>query len=174
MSELGFKMMALTFKVRDFFRPRINIVKEAGIEDGFKVLDFGCGPGSYVKVVAGLVGKSGKLYALDINPVAIKMVKEIISKNQLSNVETILSDANTNLPDNSLDRVLLYDAFHDLSDPRKALKEINRVLKVNGILSFSDHHLKEDEIVSRVTKDELFELLRKGEKTFSFAKKETS
>lgn len=72
--------MALTFKVRDFFKPRRDIVKEVGIKEGFRMLDYGCGPGSYVTAVAELVGNSGKIYALDVNPVAIKMVKKIAAK----------------------------------------------------------------------------------------------
>jgi hypothetical protein len=50
--------MAFTFKIRDFFRPRRDIVKEVGIKEGFHVLDYGCGPGSYVTAVAELVGNS--------------------------------------------------------------------------------------------------------------------
>lgn len=47
-SNSGFKAMALTFKIRDFLRPRKDVVKEVGIREGFHVLDYGCGPGSYV------------------------------------------------------------------------------------------------------------------------------
>ncbi|MFH1323270.1 MAG: methyltransferase domain-containing protein, partial [Methanobacteriota archaeon] len=65
---------------------------------------------------------------------------------------TIHSDRRTGLPDKSLDAVLLYDAFHDLEKPDDVLKEIHRVLKSDGILSFSDHHMKEEEIVSKVTR----------------------
>ncbi|HVP93199.1 MAG TPA: methyltransferase domain-containing protein, partial [Acidobacteriota bacterium] len=92
MSNFGFKTMAFTFKLRDFFRPRRNIVKEVGIKPGYHVLDYGCGPGSYLVAVEELVGKSGKIYALDVNPLAIQMIQRIISKNQLTNVDTILSD----------------------------------------------------------------------------------
>jgi ubiquinone/menaquinone biosynthesis C-methylase UbiE len=173
MSNIGFRVMAFTFKIRDFLRPRRDIVKEAGIKEGFHVLDYGCGPGSYVTAVAELVGKSGKIYALDINPLAIKMVKKIALKKQLSNVETILSDCKTGLPNDSIDVVLLYDTFHDLSDPNMVLEELHRVLKPNGILSFSDHHMEENEIVSRVTNNGLFRLLRKGERTYSFVTGET-
>jgi ubiquinone/menaquinone biosynthesis C-methylase UbiE len=59
MSDLGFRAMAFTFKIRDFFSPRRDIAKEAGIKEGHYVLDFGCGSGSYVLAVAELVGKSG-------------------------------------------------------------------------------------------------------------------
>jgi ubiquinone/menaquinone biosynthesis C-methylase UbiE len=170
---MGFRVMAFSFKIRDFFRPRKDIVKEVGIKEGFRVLDYGCGSGSYVTAVAELVGKSGKIYALDINPLAIKMVKKIAVKKQLPNVETILSDCKTGLPDDSIDVVLLYDTFHDLSDPNMALEELHRVLKPNGILSFSDHHMKENEIISKVTDNELFRLLRKGEWTYSFMMENT-
>jgi ubiquinone/menaquinone biosynthesis C-methylase UbiE len=172
MSELGFRAMAFTFKVRDFFKPRRDIVKEVGIRQGFHILDYGCGPGSYVKATADLVGKSGKIYALDINPIAIQMVKKIAEKNQLTNVETILSDCKTGLPSDSLDMVMLYDVFHGLTDPNGVLAELHRVLKSDGVLSFSDHHMKEDEIMSEVTRNGLLRLLRKGEKTYSFVKKE--
>jgi len=67
--------MAFFFKIRDFIRPRLDIVKEIGLEEGFRVLDYGCSPGSYILPVAELIGKSGKIYALDINPAAIEMVR---------------------------------------------------------------------------------------------------
>lgn len=170
MSDFGFKTMAFMFKVRDFFKPRKDVVKEVGLKEGFRVLDYGCGSGSYVVAVAELVGESGRVYALDVQPVGIEMVKKIVEKKHLTNVETIVSDGQTGLPDGSMDRVLLYDVFHELTDPDGVLKELCRVLKPEGMLSFSDHHMREDEIVSSLTKAGLFTLLRKGQRTYSFVK----
>jgi len=171
MSNFDFQFMSVGYKFRDFFMPRLNILKDVGIKPGFHVLDFGCGPGSYIVPLAKLVGESGKIYALDIHPLAIQKVKDIALKRQLTNVETVLSDCQTGLPDNSLDTVLLYDAFHHLSDPDMVLKELHRVLKPDGILSFSDHHMKEKEIVAEVINERLFRLLRKGQRTYTFLKK---
>jgi ubiquinone/menaquinone biosynthesis C-methylase UbiE len=171
MSNFDFQFMSLGYKIRDFFLPRMDILKEVGIKPGFHVLDYGCGPGSYIIPLAELVGESGKIYALDIHPLAIQKVQYIASKKQLKNVEAILSDCQTGLPDNTLDVVLLYDAFHHLSDPDMVLKELHRVLKPDGILSLSDHHLKENEIVSGVTNGGLFRLLRKGQRAYTFLKK---
>jgi len=53
------------------------------------------------------------------------------------------------------------------------LEELRRVLKPDGILSFSDHHMKENEIVSKVTSRGLFRLSRKGKRTYSFSKRES-
>lgn len=168
MTNFHFKFMSFGYKFRDFFLPRKDILDEVGIKEGFQILDYGCGPGSYIIPVSRLVGKSGKVYALDIHPLAIQKVKNIVSNYHLPNVKTICSDCKTGLPDNSTDVVLLYDTFHDLSDPNEVLKELHRVLKPKGILSFSDHHLEENEIVAKLTNKGLFRLSGKGKRTYSF------
>lgn len=165
-----FKCMSAMFKVRDFLRPRKHILEEVGIKSGFHVLDYGCGPGGYTIPLAELVGKSGKVYALDIHPLAIERVQSIASKKGLTNVETIRSGGPTELTDETMDLILLYDTLHDLSDPEKVLEELHRVLKPTGILSFTDHHMKEDEILSKLTSRGLFRLSKKGTKTYSFLK----
>jgi ubiquinone/menaquinone biosynthesis C-methylase UbiE len=172
MSNFDFKFMSVGYKFRDFFVPRINILREVGIKPGFHVLDYGCGPGGYIIPLAELVGESGRVYALDIHTLAVQKVRDIASKKKLANVETILSDCQTGLPDERVDAILLYDAYHHLKDPDMVLKEFSRVLKPDGILSFSDHHMKENEIVSEVTYGGLFELLEKGQRTYTFSKKQ--
>jgi ubiquinone/menaquinone biosynthesis C-methylase UbiE len=162
--------MALLYKFRDLFLPRKSIIKKVGIQPGFHVLDYGCGPGSYLTPLAELVGKSGKIYALDVHPLAVQMVQNVASRKRLENVETILSDCETGLRNNSVDVILLYDTFHELSDQNGVLEELHRILKSNGILSFSDHHMKENEIISGVTNGGLFKMLKKGKKTYSFLK----
>ena len=65
----------------------------------------------------------------------------------------------------------IYDTFHDLEEPDKVSAELHRMLKANGILSFNDHHMKEEsEILSKITGKGLFALLRKGERVYNFSK----
>lgn len=170
MHRWGFKLMSLMFKVRDLVQPRLNVLKEAGIKPGNTVLDFGCGPGSYIAPLVELLGPSGKIHALDMHPLAIFAVKKVINRKGLDNIFTIKSDCDTGLPDNSVDTVLLYDVFHDLAHPKDVLRELHRVLKDDGILSFSDHHMKEEEVLKRVTIAGIFRFMRKGKKTYTFVK----
>jgi len=170
MSSLDFKLMSLMFKVRDLLRPRSQVLREAEIEAGFAVLDFGCGPGSYIEPLEELVGNSGKIYALDMNPLAIQKIKKIANLKGYKNIEIINSDSRTGLQDNSVDTVLLYDVFHTLIHPNEILGEIHRVLKDNGTLSFSDHHMKEGDVLSKLTDSGMFRFVRKGENTFNFVK----
>ena len=169
-SNLGFRMMSLMFAFRDFRLPRMEILKEVGIRDGSQVLDFGCGPGGYVVPASTLVGQSGRVYALDIHPLAIRSVQRLVASKGLANVETILSDCQTGLPDASIDVALLYDTYHDLSEPERVLKELHRVLKPDGVLSFSDHHMKEEKIMAKVTSGSLFRLRNRGKRTFAFSR----
>jgi len=53
--------MALEFKIRDYHNPRSNILKDIGIKQGFKVLDFGCGPGGHLLPTSKLVDEKGEL-----------------------------------------------------------------------------------------------------------------
>jgi len=168
--NLHFRLMSFTYKFRDFFVPRMKILKEVGIEEGFQVLDYGCGTGSYIAPLADLVGPSGKIYALDIHPLAIQTVKKLAARRKLTNVETVQSDCRTGLPDQSVNVALLYDVFHDLDNPKEVVRELHGILKPNGILSFSDHHLQEDDIVSRLTGEGLFRLGQKGQRTYAFQK----
>jgi ubiquinone/menaquinone biosynthesis C-methylase UbiE len=169
-SNWSFRMMSLIFWFRDRFSPPERVVQEAEIRPGFSVLDYGCGPGGHALAAAKIVGATGKVYALDVHPLAIDMVKRKASKRGFTNVETIHSDCATELPGVSLDTVLLYDTFHDLERPSDVLKELHRVLKPGGVLSFSDHHLKEDEILAGVTAGGLFRLDRRGGKTYTFSR----
>jgi len=161
MSSVGFKLMTLVLRVRDLLRPRMDVLKEAGIEPGFCVLDYGCGPGSYFVPLTQLVGTSGEIYALDIHPLAIKEVQKKATRKAITYLKTIKSVCSTGLPDNKVDVVLLYDTFHDLSQPDDVLRELHRVLKSGGILSFSDHHMNEQDILTRVADTGLFKLSAK-------------
>lgn len=169
-SIIDFKMLSLLISIRDFIKPRENILKEVKIKPGFCVLDYGCGPGSYSVCAGKIVGKKGKIYAADIHPLALKSVRKKAERAGLGNIETILTNGKTGLSDNSIDVVLLYDVFHHFSEPEAFLKEFHHVLKPEGLLSFSDHHMKEAKIISSVTNSGLFTLMESNKHTFSFNK----
>lgn len=166
-----FKGMSLLFKIRDTVYPRRKVLSEVGIKPGDQVLDYGCGPGGYIRSTMDLIGTDGKYYALDISPFAVKAVKEMTRRSNITEVATIQSDLDTGLNNESIDVVLLYDIFHMLDNQVALLQELHRVLKPSGMLSFSDHHMKESDILSRVTGEGLFELTVKGKKTYSFVRK---
>ena len=60
-----------------------------GIKRGQTVVDYGCGPGSYLRRASELVGPEGRVLAVDIHELAIKAVMRRIDKEQLSNVTPV-------------------------------------------------------------------------------------
>lgn len=163
-------MAHLGMPIRNVFMPPKQMLAEVEIEAGQHVLDFGCGPGTFSIMAADRVGLSGVVYALDIHPLAVKMTAEKAHRKNLANVKTILSDCITALADHCIDRIIFFDVCHELDDRDAVLKELYRVLKSEGILYFSDHHMKEFHIISVLTDKGLFKLVKKGRRVFSFQK----
>jgi len=169
-SNLDFRLMAFTYRLRDLLSPPMNVLKELDIRQGFWVLDYGCGPGSYIVPLASLVGGSGRVYAVDVHPIAIRMAQATASKRLLTNVKIIQSNRDTRLPDSSIDVALLYDILHELDKPDDVLGELHRVLKPGGILSVSDHHMNEADILLNVTSGGLLRFSTRDRKTYTFEK----
>jgi ubiquinone/menaquinone biosynthesis C-methylase UbiE len=171
-SDISFKLMSLLLRLRDLFKPRGRVLEETGIQEGDTVLDFGCGPGGYIKPLVKMVGPSGKIYALDMNPQAIRAVKNFATSNNLANIETIISDCQTGLTDGSMDYVLLFDVLHHLPRPEAVLAEFHRVLKPDGILAMSDHHMKDEQIKEIISVTGCFKLRTRDKNAFLFSRVE--
>ncbi|UCD00398.1 MAG: class I SAM-dependent methyltransferase [Promethearchaeota archaeon] len=170
MSKAAFKFMARHFKNRDKKYPPPDKIKKTKIKQGDVVLDYGCGPGSYTIAAAEAVGSTGKVYAVDIHPLAINEVKKRANERGIRNIETILTDCNTKLEDRVVDVVLLLDIYHDLSNPESILTELHRILKENSWLIFDDHHIKEDEIITKIESNGLFKFIERKDEVFIFMK----
>jgi ubiquinone/menaquinone biosynthesis C-methylase UbiE len=171
MPALAFRAMVhIAMPIRNLFHPIADLFAEMDIQPGHHVLDYGCGPGHFTIMAAQQAGPSGKVYALDIHPTALKIVASKADRNQLSNIETILSDCHTSLADDCLDRVLLLDVLHMLENPQAVVSELHRVLRPGACLYCSDHHLPEDRITTQLCSNGCFRLESKGAKTFCFGR----
>jgi ubiquinone/menaquinone biosynthesis C-methylase UbiE len=171
-SRLGFLIELLYFRMREWFSPPKAKLKETDIQPGWYVLDFGCGIGSYTIAAAKFVGETGRVYAADSQPLAVEHVKALASGKGLTNVQTILTDCDTGLENETINVILLYDVLHDLEQPEKVLNELARVLRRDGIISFSDHHMTEAQILSSLTAENRFRLLKEGRFTYAFTHSE--
>ena len=170
-SNTEFKMMTVLFSIRDIFKNPLDKIQKLELQEGYTVLDYGCGPGSYTMVAARIVGESGKIYAADIHPLAIEKVRKKALKLNLENIEGIITDCKTGIIDSNVDVAFLFDVFHDIIARDAVLKEIHRILKPQGKLAVDDHHLVEEEIISGIIKNGLFDYLKKKEKMYFFLKK---
>jgi len=173
MPDVGFRMMSVFLRLREWFRHPKERLAEAGVERGHVVLDFGCGVGSYTIPAAQTVGEKGIVYGLDIHPLATAAVDKRARKENLANVKAILSGRDTGLPDESVDAILLYDAFHLMPDKQALLKELHRVLKPDGFLSIDYEHMIREDFVETLNAGSLFSIEAQGGNLFKCRKRET-
>lgn len=104
---------------------------------GKEVLEIATGPGLLAKHVA---PAAKRMVATDYSD---GMIREAMKGKKPENLAFEVADANA-LPytDNAFDVVLIANALHVMPDPEKALSEINRVLRPDGILiapNFVEH-----------------------------------
>ncbi len=136
------------------------------IQEGQTFLDYGCGTGSFTIPAAKIVSPGGKVYALDYFPRQLEIVEEKSKKEGLANIETILSNSKTGLPDECIDVIWMCDVLHEIKERRAVLEELHRVLRSEGVLAIHDG--MRDDVLSYT--DGLFSLTVKDGKLLRFTK----
>jgi len=123
-------------------RLQINRVMDIlGIAPGKSVADIGAGSGWFTVRAARRVGEAGTLYAIDINPEAIRYINDRAQREKLSNVKTILGKADDPLlPANSVDSVLLLKTYHEVAEPVALLRNLRAALRPGARVGIIDRN----------------------------------
>jgi len=130
-----------------------------GVSQAQTVLDYGCGSGTFTIPSAKIVGKRGRVYAFEARSSRLERVREKAKEETLSNIVTALSDSSKSsidLPDKSIDIILVYDVMHEIDNRRGLLQELHRVLKEDGILSVFPMHMGTDNLINVMREYGLF------------------
>ena len=84
---------------------------------------------------------AGVVYAVDINPEAVRYIDGRARKESLSNVKTILSKENDPLlPPASVDAVLLLKTYHEIADPVALLEHLRPALRPGARVGIIDRN----------------------------------
>jgi ubiquinone/menaquinone biosynthesis C-methylase UbiE len=125
-----------------------TIVRRSGFRPGMKAIEIGCGSGCYTLFTASAVGRSGKIYALDVQRAMLDQLARKIERRRdeyLGNVELLEASAyDIPLPDDSLDLAYFVTVLQEIPDKRKALAEARRVLKPGGIIAVTEFLIDPD------------------------------
>jgi ubiquinone/menaquinone biosynthesis C-methylase UbiE len=150
-----------------------TLLKPAGVKEGQKILEAGCGPGFFTIPAAEMVGEKGTVYAIDINPFAIKKVKKKITKKNINNVEPLLLDVtNTKMPEKSIDIAFFFGVIHSLTDCiDEVLSEMERILADGGILAIQKSRKKKTkEIIGLIEQSKKFKIDEETKRVLRFKK----
>jgi ubiquinone/menaquinone biosynthesis C-methylase UbiE len=136
-----------------------QVLRKIGMKEGMAILDYGCGTGRFTIPSAKIAGSKGNVYAADSDSSALERVKKEAQKQGLENIETVCCgsrDVSTRLGDESVDMILVYDVMHEISDREGLLKELNRVLRLDGFLSIFPMHMGTKKARKIMNKCDLF------------------
>lgn len=112
-----------------------------GVAPGKSVADIGAGSGWFTVRAAKRVGESGVVYAIDINPEAIRSIGERAGKERLQNVKTILSKPDDPLlPATSVDAVLLLKTYHEVAQPVVLMRNLRTALRPGAKVGVIDRN----------------------------------
>jgi protein-L-isoaspartate O-methyltransferase len=110
-------------------------IKALGIRPGQVVADVGAGSGYYTVRLAKHVGRTGRVYASDLQPEMIVHLQRRLERERIENVELVqATETNPRLPEGMFDLVLMVDAYHELSQPQEVLRRLRAALKPDGRL----------------------------------------
>ncbi|MFW9852094.1 MAG: class I SAM-dependent methyltransferase [Candidatus Thorarchaeota archaeon] len=151
-----------------------KLLVPSGIKKEQKVLEVGCGPGFFTIPAAEIVGNKGLIYAIDINPFAIKKVEKKIKKANIKNVKVMLADVtDTKLQENSIDVAFFFGVIHNLIGIiEDVIKEMYRILKPNGTIAIQKGRKSKTNIITIITKNKYFRFLEEKDRVILFQKVE--
>lgn len=129
----------LTGEHRDARQKPKELIAALGVKAGMSVADVGTGPGYLLPFLCEAVGPQGKVYGEDIFPDFLAAAKKRAAA--CGNVTLIPGDEKSpKLPADSVDMVLILDAYHHFDYPESMLAGIREALRAGGRLAIVDYH----------------------------------
>lgn len=120
-----------------------QMLRRVGLHPGWRVLDAGCGGGSYLALLAELLGPEGQIVASDIAPENIERVEQRIGRGEFAcAVEARVADVTAlPFPDASFDAVWCAAVTEYLTDAQLlvAFAELRRVVRPGGLIAVKEH-----------------------------------
>lgn len=116
-------------------------VQRLKLNPGEVVADLGAGSGLFEPPLADAVGRSGVVYAVDIDQGLIDAINRKVAEKSLTNVKAVLGQfTDPRLPPASLDVAFINDVLHHIEDRTTYLTNVAKALKPSGRIALIDFH----------------------------------
>jgi SAM-dependent methyltransferase len=110
------------------------------------IADIGAGSGYHVFKMAPMAGE-GLIYAVDIQEEMLAALRKNKEKGKAKNVVPIKgNEISVNLPENSVDKVLLVDVYHEFDHPLEMMRSIKKALRADGKLYLIEFRGEDDAV----------------------------
>lgn len=121
-----------------------EVVRALGLRPGQAACDVGAGPGYFSLRLARAVGEAGHVYAVDVEPRILSVLRDRVQSSNARNVTPVLSlPDDALLPAASCDLILIVDTYHHFPDGPGYLRRLSRALRPGGRIANVDFHKRE-------------------------------
>ncbi len=125
---------------RDSWQHPERVIESLSIAPGQRIADLGAGGGYFTFRLAGAVGPTGAVYALDVDPDMTAFLERSAAEGDHTNVEVLLVDpAEPELPNAGLDLIFTCNTYHHLEERPAYFKRLKRYLSPGGRVAIIDH-----------------------------------
>jgi SAM-dependent methyltransferase len=122
------------------------LIRAMKLRKGISVADIGAGTGYFTFRIAPQVAP-GKVYAVDIQPEMLTIIKERTEKQRLNNVVPVLGKIDDpKLPPASCDLIFLVDVYHEFDHPYEMTDAMVKALKPGGRLLLVEYRLEDPRV----------------------------
>ncbi len=122
-----------------------RIVEVLGLEPGHQVADVGAGDGEWTEVLATAVGPIGKVLATEVDEDDLEDLRKLADDSWMRNIQVIEgNDADTGLPADCCDGILLRLVYHHFTDPGLMRASLRQALRPGARLAVIDIVPQED------------------------------
>ncbi len=133
--------------LRPLFHDPVKILTPY-VREGMRVADIGCGLGYFSLGLARIVGRNGRVTAVDVQPQMLKRLSRRAGRAGLSSIIHPLLCRNNDLDiSEPLDFALAFWMVHETPEPERFFEQVYRALKPSGTLLFAEpvfHVSRED------------------------------
>lgn len=134
-------------RVREDEESPTRMRQELHVQPGMTICDMGCGNGFHTIPLAEAVGDKGKIYAVDVQPQMIEMLRRNLDAKGIKNVEPINGlFHDPKLPADTCDLILLVDVYHEFSHPVQMLAAMRAALKKDGQLVLVEFRAEDPDV----------------------------
>jgi len=146
------------------------LVKSLKLKPGMVLADIGAGSGYLSFMMSKYVGKTGKVYAEDIQPEMLEIVKRKAADSGIQNVAPWLgTTTDPKLKPGSIDLMILVDVYHEFDQPYEMLSHMVPALKKGGRLVFVEYRKEDPQVPIKELHKMSVEQVRKEMSLFSLS-----
>ena len=116
-----------------------QVLNHLRLQAGNIVADIGAGGGYFSLRFAEVVGKAGRVFAVDVNPDFLKFIQTTAQEKGLDNLEIVnATESSLSLPEN-VDLVFMRNVCHHIQNRTSYFNKLKKVLRADGRIAILEY-----------------------------------